>query len=523
MAYSFCGSAGQAIGAGDGAPVGRCRPAVRPFPGEEKHIEGLQNIAGRSAAFMVGTFLRRGAVFLLIPLYTAFLKPDAYAILAFVEVIISLTRIVFTLGLDTAAFRFYFAYETTDERRSFYTSIWLFQLGISALMTLVLTVVGKGLFGALIQNIPFDPYIRLALWIAFFRAGFEFIAMELFRAKGAARTYVWFSLAAFGVTVGWQIYMLAGLRAGVDGAVRGMLWAAVIMAALYAVAIIRECGPRPSFRFVLPALRYSLPLVPHFLAHWILSLSDRWILERNVSLADLGVYSLGDQIRQGYNVIPWSANSAIMPAFGRASRDHEQRAMLPRLVTYYILGIGGAGLAVVLFTPLALPLIAPPEYGRAAAVVPWLILGAVFYGAYFMPMNVLAQTLGVTSTVSAVTLLAGGVNIGLNLLLVPRFGIMAAAVNTALAYGLLLVLMQRRAHARLPLAYEAARILKGGLALLAVYGLSVLVPHAGPAWADWLLRLALIGLFPLVLFGLGFFESSEIDRARRVWAERWGR
>jgi O-antigen/teichoic acid export membrane protein len=471
---------------------------------------------------MVGTFLRRGAVFLLIPLYTAFLRPDAYAILAFVEVIVSLTRIIFTLGLDTAAFRFYFTYQDIRERHGFYSSIWLFQLAVSGLLTILLASAGGRTFGRFIEQIPFDPYIRVALWIAFFRAGFEFIAMELLRAKGAARTYAWLSLVSFVVSVGLQVYMVAGVRAGVDGAVMGMLWAAVIMAAFYSLVIIRECGPRPSIRFLSPALRYSLPLVPHFLAHWLLSLSDRWILERNVSLADLGVYSLGDQIRQGYNVIPWSANSALMPTFGRASKDHAQRGMIPKLVTYYMLGIGGFGLAVVLFTPLVLPLIAPPEYSRAVSVVPWLILGAVFYGAYFMPMNVLAQTLGVTSTISAITLLAGGINVGLNLLLVPHFGIMAAAVNTAAGYGVLLALMQRRAQRKLPLAYESQRLIKGGVAMLGVYGLSVAVPQVDPAWANWILRFLLLGLFPLFLAGLRFFDSPEIERFRQVWANLRG-
>lgn len=467
---------------------------------------------------MVGTLLRRGAVFFLIPLYTAFLEPGDYAILAFVEVVVALVRILFTMGLDSAAFRFYFTYDDAHTRRSFYTSIWIFQLGGSFLLTLVLIAVGTRAAGALFTQIPFDPYILISLWIAFFRAGFEFVAMEILRAKEAARTYAWISLVGFVVSVGWQIYMIAVLRAGVDGAVYGMLWAAIVMAGFYAIVIIRECGPRPSVRFLGPALRYGLPLLPHFLAQWVLSLSDRWILEANVPLADLGVYSLGDQIRQGYNVIPWSANSALMPAFGRASQDDTYRSMIPRLVTYYALFVGVCGLAVVLFTPLVLPIIAPPQYGRAVEVVPWLILGAVFYGAYFVPMNVLAQTLGVTSTVSATTLLAGGVNIGLNLLLVPQFGIMAAAINTAVGYGLLLILMQRRARARLSLAYETPRLLKGGAALIAVFGLSLVVPAIEPMWANWIVKLVLLGLYPILLAGLRFFEQDEIARLGQVWA-----
>lgn len=469
---------------------------------------------------MLGTFFRRGASFLLIPLYAAFLAPDAFAVLAFAEVIMSLARILFAFGLDAATFRFYFIVEPGKRRRRFYGTLWLSLLIMSGTLAGALTLLGPRIFEPLLRQIAFEPYIRLALWIAFLRAGFELMTMELFRAQGKANRYALYSGVSFVVMIASQVYFVAVLREGVLGALQGTLLTSMFMALLYARFLFREVEIAFSLSDLRRALAYGVPLLPHFLAHWILRLSDRWILENTVPMTDLGLYSLGDQVRQGYNVVPWSANSAIMPTFGRAAKSEQERSMIPALSSYYLMGVGAVGVAVVLFTPVVLPLIAPPAYQGAARVVPWLILGTFFYAAYFLPMNVLSHTVGDTKSVSLVTLTAGAANILLNVLLIPRFGIMAAAFNTAVGYGLLLALMQWRSQTRLQLGFEYVRAAKVLVAGIMLYGLSAVIPLGVDPGLDWLIRSALLSLYPLLLIVTGAIGPDELSAVRDRWAER---
>jgi len=479
-------------------------------------MDRIQRIARRSTGYVVGTFLRRGLSFLLIPLYTMFMPPSAFAIFALADVVISLGRILFTLGLETAFFRFFFVHASEEDRRRFYGSVWTFQLLFSGLLAIIMSRMGASHFPEVLAGIPFDPYVKLAIWIAFLRAGFELIAMEIFRARGKADAYARYSLAAFLLGLALQIYFVARLREGVLGALRGMLIAACCMAILYSRVILRECRMALSWMRIRQALAYSLPLVPHLVAHWILSLSDRWILGRFVPLADLGVYSLADQLRQGYGVIQWSANSAIMPVFGKAAVDEGERRAIPQLSTYYLFGITAIGLGIVLLGPVVLPLIAPPGYQVASRLLPLLILGGLLYGAYFLPMNVLSQTVGRTHGVSAVTLTAGLTNIALNLALVPRFGIWAAAVNTVIGYMLLLVLMHRRANRALWIGfeYQRAAIILGAATL--TYLVSLAMPAAWPTPAQWIGRVGLLGLFPLLVLAAGFLRESELENLRSL-------
>lgn len=475
----------------------------------------LQRLAGQTTGYMLGTFFQRGVPFLLIPLYTAFLRPEAFAILGFSEILISLSRIGFTFGLDVAAFRFHFVFLDHDNRRRFFGSIWTFQLLASLAIAVALSRSGASLFGPLLRQVPFDPYIRLALWIGFFRAGFEVMALQLFRARGAAGTFATYSFIAFILAIGLQVYFVAVERSGAKGALQASLMTSALMAILYSWRLLSWSSFRVSWSHISRGLRYGLPLLPHFFAHWVLSLSDRWILERNVPMADLGVYTLGDRFRQGFTVLPWSANSALMRTFGKAGQNKQDREAIPRLSTYYFLAMCTAGLGVVLFTPVVLPLISPPAYSGAEGIVPWLILGTILFGTYFLPVNVLSQTVGKTRAVSVATVTAGLGNIGLNLLLIPRWGIMAAAVNTAIGYAILLVLTHYLAERHLQIPYEFKRLATALAVAIGLFALSLLVPEGQPVWLGWLCRTALLVLYPLILLATGFFNSSERKTIQR--------
>ena len=61
--------------------------------------------------------------------------------------------------------------------------------------------------------------------------------------------------------------------------------------------------------------------------------------------------------------------------------------------------------------------------------MPYISLGIVAMGVYFVPMNLLSMTVGRTAFIPIFTLTAGAVNVGLNLLMVPRMGALAAAIS----------------------------------------------------------------------------------------------
>ncbi len=94
------------------------------------------------------------------------------------------------------------------------------------------------------------------------------------------------------------------------------------------------------------------------------------------------------------------------------------------------LGMLGFGVCVLLFSPFLFDVILQGKYSSGLAVLPWTLTGCVWYGIYSISQNYLwcAERSRLATTPLALGL---GVNVVLNLLLLPKWGLLGAVVATA--------------------------------------------------------------------------------------------
>jgi O-antigen/teichoic acid export membrane protein len=105
-------------------------------------------------------------------------------------------------------------------------------------------------------------------------------------------------------------------------------------------------------------------------------------------------------------------------------------------------------------------------------------------------------------------LLPATVNIGLNFLLVPVYGMRGAAWSMVFGYTLMITMTMVVSQRVYPIPYEYGRIAKLIAAGLAVWGLSLVLPETG--WAARIVaKVGVLALFPLLLWVVGFFNDAE--------------
>jgi O-antigen/teichoic acid export membrane protein len=273
----------------------------------------------------------------------------------------------------------------------------------------------------------------------------------------------------------------------------GLLWAGT-----YAIAQLRFMSLKFDSAKVRRALAYGLPLVPHQIGHWLLNLSDRIILERSVPIGDLGVYGLGYNLGNLEQVAANAGNSALMPNYGKAAQDKQARARLPGLFADYLTWMAGVALAIAIFSDEFILTFMPPAFAGAAAITPWVTLGFFCVALYYGPMNSLTLIAGETRWVWLLTLIAGVVNVSANLILVPVFGIQAAAANTVVGYFVLFILVYVYEARFGGPRYDWSKI--GGFcaALVGAIALDRLVLAGG--LLEWLMDTTMLALFVLVFF-----------------------
>jgi O-antigen/teichoic acid export membrane protein len=467
----------------------------------------VKSLAAKSFVYGLGSVLLKSINLLVLPLYTRFLTPADYGVVAIASTLSAFLSIVFPLSLYSAIARFYFVAGSERDKRRMNGTIWLAILGFALVMSLVLDLVGGRLLQFVFPQLPFDPYGRIAIWTAFFGM-FGLVPLNLLQVKERPGAYVWWTGTSLIFTVGSVVVSVVFLGQGAYGYLLATLIANAVLALPYVVLTLRDADFTIDRMCLKKALSFSLPLVPHGLASWGLTLSDRAILQLYVTLSALGLYSLGYQIGSIMIMISGAISNAWIPFFFKrvAQEGDAAKGALARIVTYYTLTVCVVAVGLCVFARDAVVLLTHESFHPAHSVVPVIAVGYLWSSLYVIPANFLFAK-SQTAWLPVATVAAGMVNIGLNFVLVPHYGIMAAAWATFVAFLVMLVLVFFIARRVFPFPYEYRRLaaILAAAGLVIAVGLSIDLPLPG----DLLLKTALFAAFPLLLLACGFFSDRE--------------
>jgi O-antigen/teichoic acid export membrane protein len=208
----------------------------------------------------------------------------------------------------------------------------------------------------------------------------------------------------------------------------------------------------------------------------VLGVGDRYVIHGMIGEQALGLYSAAYNLCQYVQtVFVASVGQAVTPLYMQMfdqKGPEETAAFVTRsLRTYVLFGAPViAGLAAI--GPALLPTLASERYASAAIIVPWVIAGMVVDGSNTM----VAAGLFIhrkTKQIMTVVLSAAVFNVGLNIILVPRIGILGAAIATLVSYVLASCALAFAGRRFLPVKLPWATVGRSGVAALAMY-LSVL-------------------------------------------------
>jgi len=476
----------------------------------------------RSAAvYAFGAAFQRVLLFALLPVVTRVMSPADYGVLSLLLAISQAAAIILAFGLDLSIFRTFFALsDEPDRQRAFLDSVWRFLVLVPVLTAIVVGVTVWALFGDV--GILHGPDIMLALLAAAMFVAGTTVPLSLFRAEQRLRDYL--------ILVGVSALVLPGLIlllvVVLDGEARGWLEATVIANVTTLIAAAMLVPWRRSSRFswdhVKPGLALGVLLVPHYLSHWALNVADRIVLAGIVSASALGIYSLAANLAVPVLILVQSLNQGFIPTYAKAGtqRGHEadlQDVVVMQITLVFTICLIGAALG-----PALVDVIAPSSYDAAADLIGWLMLGYCFLGLYYVPMNGATLGAGRGRFAWVATLTSSAVNIGLLVITVPTGGLRAAAIASAIGYGLLLILIAIYARGRgNPVTYRWRSILPAAGICITTYAAAVLTvdPDGFKGLAGRCLWLALAAP-ALVHFGFQGRGPAQLVRRFRPEGDR---
>ena len=475
----------------------------------------ITSLSFRAGLYILSDILQRGMAFILIPLYTLYLIPADYGILSITSAFTGVLSIFYFQSLESAFTRIHYEFESEEQRRRYYGSVWLFLLFYTIFLSLVIESVGNISNTLGFHNVSYRPYLRLSVWTAFFLNVFLLLPRALFRVKEKVWQFCGLNLSLTLISGCLIIYFVAFENEGALGSLKGSLIGSILIAVPGFIIILKKFKFCFSINYIKRSLSFAIPLLPHLLSLWALNLSDRFILERYVTLKDIGIYGLGYQMASILQVIAFSATNAISPFYYRtATSSPDAPVILPRVATYYLIFLAWAGIGIIGLSDNLINLIASDKlYVEATRVIPWVVLGFFARGFYFVFVMAVYYSKNL-KFLAAISIFSCGINILLNLVLVPRFGYMAAAVNTFIAYGVQAIIMYFYAQKCYLLNYQLKRFVHLIIAFLSI---SILLYYLSisPAYMGFITKITVILCFPLILFMTNFFDPNEIKELIR--------
>lgn len=422
--------------------------------------------ARRTVLYAAGSVLSRSTGFILLPIFARTLTSAEFGAVTLAKVGGSLLSLGLCLGLPSAAVLKHFA-ANDDDRRGIYGALWLVLLVVGGVTLGTSFVAGEHVATIGASTVSYFPYLQLAIVAAVVDAALVALPREHMKASGKALQFVTISSLQAATNVILVVALMLIWRWGAWGAMLSHA-ASFLVAGVFGVwYLLPRARLKPDLTIVRQSLAYGLPLVPHFLSHWALNAADRLLISRELSLSDVAVYHVTYQIGSVVLILTFAGSNALLPMFGGLRSDPSRASRLGPVLTYFILGVGGAALSITALGPTLVRLLAGPSYEPDALLLPWLCLGFVFVAMYTPPVHVLSVLLGKSRTVATITLSAATVNVLANLALLPTMGLSGAAIATTLSYFALFVGFYFAARSGPKIPYEYSRIL-GGLLLVGV-------------------------------------------------------
>jgi O-antigen/teichoic acid export membrane protein len=461
----------------------------------------LKRLGKHSAVYGLGGLVSRILAVLLLPLYTRYLSPSDYGKVETLIALTTVTGIALRMGITSAFFRFYFDSPEPGERlRVLRTSFW-FTMGMATVGLLAGLLLAAPIAAALFGSADDSGLVRAAfvgLW-----AGMNYEQLtSLFRVEERSTAFVSASLANVLLTIGATLLLVVVLEQGPIGVIVGNFTGTLLVYAALLGYRREQLGLQLDRRLLREMNRFGLPLVPTALFLWVTNFSDRLFLVKLADTHEVGLYSVGVRIASAM-VLLLTAFRLAWPAFAYSiADDREARRTYAFVLTYLVLVASWVATALALLSPWLVSWIAAPAFASASRVVGPLAFAAVAFGGYI----VVAIGVGRARRTQfnwVVTGAAAAVNAALNLLLIPPYGMLGAAVATVAAYATMFAGMAWWAQRVYPVPYQWRRVLTAGLVGVALVVAGKLTGAGLPVAA------ALALAYPLALLPLGFYLPAE--------------
>ena len=398
-------------------------------------MERLKKLLSNTAILGAGTFVSKVLVFLLMPLYTAYLSNAEFGVADILMQTANLIIPIAVIGISDGLFRFTIDADPSNRKQIFTVSVITLLIGMLPL-------------ALLIQICGFFSVYQGYVWLVFFyicAANLHLIVANYVRGCDKTKTFALQGIINTALVIIFNVLFLVVFDMGVTG----YLLSVVLADLLVSIGLIIFCRLYKDLAFkgidktlVKSLLKFSIPYIPLTLMWTITSVSDRFVILATLgedATAINGLYAAAYKLPTLITI----AGGIFMKAWHISSvsenDEKERSAFFGNVYKNYLCLMFAGGACLIALSKLFTKILLADSYYSSWQYVPILAIAMIFstftefLGSVYFVHKRSTRSL-VTAAVGAIT------NIVLNFALIPFWGASGAAIATAVCYALVFLI-----------------------------------------------------------------------------------
>jgi O-antigen/teichoic acid export membrane protein len=457
----------------------------------------MTSLFKHTSVYAIGNSLTTIASLVSFPILTRLLSVADYGFMSTVTLTLSLLVAIGKLGMQRAAVRFYHESRRNPGSESTFTS------------TLILGMLGVGVLTTLIW--AGSVAVLPASWIGADRLKFLLLltaGLILIRVADSGFTNLLYAeerstfVSGYGVVKRYLTLVLVVLAMFLLARSVTMVFAATIAAEMIVLAwiaytVLKSNTIRPdlfSRELFSRIVAFGVPMVGAEMAWSLLAAGDRYVIQHLMGADAVGIYSASYNLCEHIKGSTMDAlTTAVAPMYMRIWDREGRGATESFLGRYARTYLALAFLVSAVTTANAeslVTILASAKYVHGTVIVPWVMVGMALesYVSIAAAGLLLKKR---TSSMFWLVAAAAAINIALNYLLIPIFGLSGAAIATLLAFGALLASTLAVGRSELAIPFPVTTLLVTGVAFCVSCFVSSRVTTGSP-WLDLFVNSAIV-------------------------------
>ena len=438
-----------------------------------------------------------GIMIITLPIYTRLLNPEEFGITIVFVLFGKFVCGFFHFSLHDSTYRYYFDYKNQFEKFKILNTTNLLFLFFSFLICYLLIFFTADLFYEKIFDGQLNKQlISLSLISGFLDYIFLYF-MTLLTAELKAKQHTYLSILFISLNSAFSIFFMSYYDLTYMGRVYGIILSQFIVAAI----LIKICFHTISFQFSVKMLKmsfkYALPYYPIMLLGLSQNYLDKTILSSSKGNESLAQYTIGinfsvilksimDAVSKSWNA--YMISTALINT--KESKKDIVEKFYYMAVFFMTLGVG-----IAYFSEEAIKILTTKEYHVAIWITPIYIYFYLFAIVGYLTNMQLSIAEKMKFLIPG-TIVSGIINITLNLLLIPIYGMIGAAIAAAFTSMVSQLFLFYYGMKVFPLEINKRKLLK-------LYGL--LFVFTLPAYFIYALEINFIYKIFIKLFGVYMF------------------